>query len=107
MNKLKLTLASLATTLMLSSCISCNDTSNHTYELLKVTRDSVFYQKRHIKQLKEIISAYDKYYHSAEILMDSIDSPSFGTDVEATYLRDRENLNNLVNQLESNPNHRH
>lgn len=116
----KLTISLMALSLVMglnSSCKPSTDGESQTYQMIVAARDSVWNQKQRLNQQARIIEEqakliklFDNYYHSTEKLLDSIHidpDTDLETDAGAQYLEDRYNLNQLFNQLESNPKHRH
>lgn len=102
----KITFSIIAISLVMglsSSCKQSPEGNKQTYQMLEQ-------QAKIIKEQAMLIKLFDNYYHSNEELLDSLHidpDKDLETDAGAQYLEDRYNLNQLFNQLESNPNHRH
>ncbi|MCM1438771.1 MAG: hypothetical protein NC131_06120 [Roseburia sp.] len=111
MKKLVYIIGSMALTLgACSSCKPATEREKELYQMLVKARDSVYNQKRVIEAQAELIKRFDDYYHSTEELLDSLHvdmDTDLETDEGCQYLDDRYQLNQLFNELESNPKHRH
>lgn len=93
-----------------SSCKPATESEKELYKMLVQARDSVYHQKKVIREQAELIKAFDDYYHSTEELLDSLQvdlDTDLETDEGVQYLDDKMQLNELFNELELNPKHRH
>lgn len=101
----KLTITSLALSIIMGLSLSCKQSSEGENQKQRLEQ-----QAKLIEEQAMLIKLFDNYYHSTEELLDSIHidpDTDLETDAGAQYLEDRYNLNQLFNQLESNPKHRH
>lgn len=66
-------------------------------------------QETYMKELQEIIRAYENYYQSAEHLLDHLpEDDSIWISKESTnYFKDRYILDSIFNQYEYNPHYKH
>ena len=101
----KITFSIIAISLVMGLSSSCKQSPEGENQKQRLEQ-----QAKLIEEQAMLIKLFDNYYHSTEELLDSLHidpDKDLETDAGAQYLEDRYNLNQLFNQLESNPNHRH
>lgn len=95
---------------LISGC-TANQTKPKELEVDSATVTLRLHRDKYMDELMLLIRYFDHYYHSTEELLDSagIDAtlPVMHSLTGYQYLRDRDQLNELFNELEYNSNHKH
>lgn len=92
---------SVFTAISVASCTCSSPREASIYQMLRESRDSLRYYKTIYKDMNRDLHAYEKYFESTEILLDSLgieeDAPIFKTQTGINYLNAAQTVKNLQN----------